>query len=92
MKQGWDGIEFLDVKPKNENKDTELETNKAFARTFETEEGKKVLEFLINKTLQQPTWIPGGDNSYGYAREGQNSIIREIQTRIGRTKQWVMKI
>lgn len=86
MKQGWDGIEFLDVKPKNENKDTELETNKAFARTFETEEGKKVLEFLINKTLQQPTWIPGGDNSYGYAREGQNSIIREIQTRIGRTK------
>ncbi|MDC0619305.1 hypothetical protein OAO89_03200 [Pelagibacteraceae bacterium] len=87
MKQGWDGIEFLDVKPKNENKDTELETNKAFARTFETEEGKKVLEFLINKTLQQPTWIPGGDNSYGYAREGQNSIIREIQTRIGRTKQ-----
>ena len=87
MKQGWDGIEFLDVKPKNENKDTELETNKAFARTFETEEGKKVLEFLINKTLQQPTWIPGGDNSYGYAREGQNSIIREIQTRIGRTKE-----
>lgn len=87
MKQGWDGIEFLDVKPKNENKDTELETNKAFARTFETEEGKKVLEFLINKTLQQPTWIPGGDNSYGYAREGQNSIIREIQQRIERAKQ-----
>lgn len=87
MKQGWDGIEFLDVKPKNENKDTELETNKAFARTFETEEGKKVLEFLINKTLQQPTWIPGGDNSYGYAREGQNSIIREIQQRIERAKE-----
>jgi hypothetical protein len=87
MKQGWDGIEFLDVKPKNETKDTELETNKAFARTFETEEGKKVLQFLINKTLQQPTWIPGGDNSYGYAREGQNSIIREIQQRIERAKQ-----
>jgi hypothetical protein len=87
MKQGWDGIEFLDVKPKSETKDTELETNKAFARTFETKEGKKVLEFLINKTLQQPTWIPGGDNSYGYAREGQNSIIREIQQRIERAKQ-----
>ena len=42
MKQGWDGIEFLDVKSKSETKDTELETNKAFARTFETEEGKKV--------------------------------------------------
>ena len=41
MKQGWDGIEFLDVKSKSETKDTELETNKAFARTFETEEHKR---------------------------------------------------
>jgi|TARA_B100001939_G_C16600862_1_gene470948 hypothetical protein len=87
MKQGWDGIEFLDVKSKSETKDTELETNKSFARTFETEEGKKVLEFLINKTLKQPTWVPGGDTSLGFAREGQNSIIREIQTRIARAKQ-----
>lgn len=87
MKQGWDGIEFLDVKSKNEPKDIEIEINKAFARTFETEEGKKVLEFLIKKTLEQPTWVPGGDNSYGYAREGQNSIIREIQQRIERAKQ-----
>ena len=87
MKQGWDGIEFLDEKSKSETKDTELETNKSFARTFETEEGKKVLEFLINKTLKQPTWVPGGDTSLGFAREGQNSIIREIQTRIARAKQ-----
>ena len=87
MKQGWDGIEFLDVKSKSETKDTELETNKSFARTFETAEGKKVLEFLINKTLKQPTWVPGGDTSLGFAREGQNSIIREIQTRIARAKQ-----
>ena len=87
MKQGWDGIEFLDVKSKSETKDTELETNKSFARTFETEEGKKVLEILINKTLKQPTWVPGGDTSLGFAREGQNSIIREIQTRIERAKQ-----
>jgi hypothetical protein len=87
MKQGWDGIEFLDVKSKSETKDIEVEINKAFARTFETEEGKKVLEFLSKKTLEQPTWVPGGDNSYGYAREGQNSIIREIQQRIERAKQ-----
>ena len=36
MKQGWEGIEFLDVKSKSTPKDTELETNKSFARTFET--------------------------------------------------------
>ena len=84
-KTGWEGIEVLNEKPLP-TKDNQLELDKAFARTFETEEGRKVLQFLISKTLHQPTWIPGGDTSFGFAREGQNSIIREIQTRIERAK------
>ena len=84
-KAGWDGIEVLDENPMQLRDDT-IAIDKSFARTFETEEGKKVLQYLISKTLQQPTWIPGGDTSFGFAREGQNSIIREIQTRIERAK------
>jgi|TARA_R100000479_G_scaffold151439_1_gene87216 hypothetical protein len=86
MTAGWEGIEVLDENVKSEPKDHQLELDKAFARTFETEEGKKVLKHLIEKTLEQPTWIPGLDNSYGYAREGQNSIVREINQRIERAK------
>ena len=82
---GWDGIEVLDEKPM-QILDDQVSINKSFARAFETEEGKKVLEFLIGKTLNQPTWVPGSDTSFGFAREGQNSIIREIQTRIERAK------
>jgi hypothetical protein len=84
-KSGWDGIEVLDEKPMH-LRDDSVEIDKAFARTFDTAEGKKVLKYLLSKTIQQPTWIPGGDTSFGFAREGQNSIIREIQTRIERAK------
>lgn len=84
-RNGWDGIEVLDETPMN-ILDDQYSIDKYFARTFETEQGQKVLEFLISKTLAQPTWIPGSETSFGYAREGQNSIIREIQMRIARAK------
>ena len=84
-KTGWEGIEVLDESPM-ELVDDQLAIDKSFARTFETEEGKKVLSYLVSRTLSQPTWVPSGDTSFGYAREGQNSIIREIQTRIERAK------
>lgn len=85
-RNGWEGIDVLDEKS-IASKDNQLELDKAFARTFETEEGRKVLKYLVTRTMHQPTWIPGGDTSFGFAREGQNSIIREIQTRIERAKQ-----
>ena len=86
MENGWEGVQVLDQEPIN-NKDDQFAVDKSFARTFDTEEGKKVLDYLVSKTLNQPTWLPGGDHTFGYAREGQNSIIREIQMRIERPKQ-----
>jgi len=86
MENGWEGVQVLDQEPIN-NKDDQFAIDKSFARTFDTEEGKKVLDYLVSKTLNQPTWLPGGDHTFGYAREGQNSIIREIQMRIERAKQ-----
>ena len=44
------------------------------------------MKHLISRTLDQPTWVPGGDHTFGYAREGQNSVVREIKTRIERAK------
>ena len=67
---GWEGIETLGI----QSKDDQIELDKAYARTFDTEEGKKVLEHLKSKTLNQPTWVPGSETSFGFAREGQNSV------------------
>ena len=83
-KVGWEGIEVLDNQAKQETKNEQLEIDKSYARTFETEEGKKCLKHLMSRTLDQPTWVPGGDHTSGYAREGQNSVVREIKTRMER--------
>jgi hypothetical protein len=86
MDDGWDGLNVVDFTSAHQKDDDLKRLDRAFARTFETDEGKKVLEYLVDKTLNQPTWIPGGGTSFGFAREGQNSIIREILQRIERTK------
>jgi hypothetical protein len=55
-----------------------------FVRCFATEAGAEVLKYLKSMTLDQPSWYPGEEPSHGYAREGQNSIVREIERRIER--------
>ena len=44
-RNGWDGIEVLDEKPM-QILDDQVAINKSFARAFDTEEGKRVLEFF----------------------------------------------
>ena len=81
---GWDGVNAeaqpLKVEPLNLMREMDLN----FKRTFNSPTGKKVLEHLYKQTLDQPCWSPGGDASFGYAREGQNSIVREIIQRVKR--------
>jgi len=85
---GWDGLDTATVHPiRGVDTDMQLSLDVAFRKTFQTEEGKKVLAHLVAITIDQPAWIPGADTSFGYAREGQNSIIREIQQRIRRANE-----
>lgn len=62
------------------------ELNRLYHKTFQTEEGQRVLQHLRAVTIEQPVFIPGESPSYGYCREGQNSIIREIEKRIERAR------
>ncbi|QDP60357.1 MAG: hypothetical protein Unbinned4509contig1000_27 [Prokaryotic dsDNA virus sp.] len=80
---GWDGV---DASPtlKFENKDLQQELDMLFKRTFTSESGIKVLQHLESITLEQPSWVPGADSSYGFSREGQNSLVREIKQRMKR--------
>ena len=57
-----------------------------YANVFNTADSQKVLEHLKSVTIDQPSWFPGDDPSFGYSREGQNSIVREIITRLRRCK------
>ena len=84
---GWDGLSFYEENAKVTKTDMELDI--LFAKTFGTPEGKRVLDHLCERTLESPSWFPGSDPNYGFVREGQNSLVREILKRINRatTKQ-----
>ena len=77
---GWEGIDEEYVVYKNEPS----EIDKIYMRCFSSEEGQKVLQHLQSITIDHPAWTPGTEPSYGYAREGQNSIVREIIQRMRR--------
>ena len=79
----WDTL----LSPPPTNIEHEIdETDKLYAQVFSTRAGKKLLAHLRSVTIEQPTWYPGEDASHGYAREGQNSLIREIERRLERVR------
>ena len=85
--QGWDDLREVEA-PALSVDQAVKDLDRNFVRTFSTEEGKAVLDYLVSMTLDQPAWYPGEDPSHGYAREGQNSIVREIIKRIERGRNY----
>lgn len=84
---GWDGVDATNEPIRIKNLDLQRDTDIQFARCFSTEEGKKVLDYLKSVTIEQPAWVPGADPSFGYAREGQNSLVRDIELRMKRANE-----
>jgi len=78
----WDNL-LQTPKPPVE---TTSDLDKLFLRVFSTRDGKKLLTHLRQITIEQPTWFPGEDPSHGFAREGRNSLVRDIERRIHRTR------
>ena len=78
---GWDG---LDATPNPNALIEPTELDKLYQRVFSTEDGKKLLVHLKKTYLDIPTWTPGYEHSYGYFREGQCNLVREILIRMRR--------
>jgi|TARA_R110002124_G_scaffold236863_2_gene402075 hypothetical protein len=78
----WDDLKLVKNDAKIEVDDIDILMTKVFA----SRDGAQVLAYLKKITIDQPTWYPGEDASHGYAREGQNSIVRDIYKRIERTR------
>jgi hypothetical protein len=82
---GWDDLEAEPIAFELEQNGVDL--NLQMAKIFATAEGQKVLAWLRGFYLEQPCWQPGSDNSLGVFREGQNSVVRDIENRIRKAKQ-----
>ena len=81
--EGWD---FFEPESGEDRPPVKQDIDILISKTFGSEEGRKVLAWLRSMTIEAPAWVPGQDASYGYAREGQNSLVRELERRIVRAR------
>lgn len=81
MAGGWEDLEAvpLDVREASTKAD---DLNKLCLRLLGSEDGQKLMQWLDQAYLDQPVAVPGSDPSYAFYREGQNSVIRDLQARL----------
>lgn len=62
--------------------------NELIHATFSTPSGKEVLSWLRENTIEAGTWLSSLPYekavAHGFAREGQNSLVRDIELRMKR--------
>ncbi len=80
---GWDDMEPAEAPPVDQRRD---DLDIMIARTFSTENGQRVLAWLRETYLENPSWQPGAESSYGFWREGQCSVVRDLEKRVKRVK------
>jgi hypothetical protein len=83
---GWDDLEQglpLDIRDVQQARD---DIDRLSLRVLGDEDGKKLMEWLRQTVLEQPVALPGSDSSYAYYREGQNSIVRDLEARLIRAR------
>jgi hypothetical protein len=84
---GWDDIDAIPTADVKEVTTKREELDRLAKRVFSTEDGQKLLKWMREVYLENPSWQPGADNSYGYWREGQNAVVRDLEARIRRAIQ-----
>lgn len=84
---GWEGLRTVEPQLRATQQDNQDDIDRLYLRVFGSDDGQELLQHLRALTIEQPTWYPGEEASHGFAREGQNSIVREIERRIRRASQ-----
>jgi hypothetical protein len=83
----WDELEAIGQAKDIRNVDQHRkDTDRLYLRVFNTEDGAKLMKYMRDTILEQPVAVPGSPADYAFYREGQNSIIREIEARIYRAR------
>jgi len=79
---GWEGMK-PDESPVKDAAQRRYDGALLVARPFMSPEGQSCLQKLREQTIHAPTWSDGlgllNGIATGFAREGQNSIIRHIE-------------
>lgn len=85
MNDGWEGLENVAIDIRDSQQAVE-DLNKLCLRVFGSEDGEKLMKWLRSALLEQPVALPGADSSYAFYREGQNSVVRDLEARINKAR------
>ena len=83
---GWEDLDQalpLDIRDVNQKRD---DIDRLCLRTLGNEDGEKLMQWLREAVVEQPVALPGSDPSYAYYREGQNSIVKDLEARLIRAR------
>jgi len=85
---GWEGVNAQSHAETPQYSATDqARIDKAIAVMFDSQQGQEVLAWLQEAYLHQPAWAPGYSTDFGFFREGQNTLIRELMARMERAKE-----
>jgi hypothetical protein len=83
---GWEDLEQalpLEIADVNQKRD---DLDRLCLRVLGNEDGEKLMQWLRDAVVEQPVALPGSDPSYAYYREGQNSIVKDLEARLIRAR------
>ena len=55
-------------------------------RVFGTEDGQKLLEWMLAMYVEVPIAVPGTDPSHAFYAEGQRNVVRDLVARINQAR------
>jgi hypothetical protein len=82
---GWDDLEALPLDVRDVSQARE-DLDRLALKVLGSEDGAKLMAWLRQTVLEQPVALPGSDSSYAYYREGQNSIVRDLEAKLIRAR------
>jgi hypothetical protein len=84
---GWEGLESQQTDIRDVEQAREDLSKLCHRVLASNEEGKKLMEWLRQTILEHPVAVPGADPSFAFYREGQCSVVRDLEYRIKQAKE-----
>lgn len=85
ISEGWAGLQEISLDTRDAQQAVE-DLNKLCLRVFTTEDGAKLLEWLIKTYIDIAVAVPGTDPSHAYFNEGARNVIRDILWKMNKAK------
>ena len=83
---GWEDLQEALPLEQGDGLEKRDELDRLCLRVLGSEDGEKLMKWLRDAVVEQPVALPGSDPSYAFYREGQNSIIKDLEARVIRAR------